>query len=1169
MRFKLFFLGAALSLSAVAQDVEAPPHSLKGKVDYSKVSLSWKNPSQPNVLQWHNDYSYNGISGIQTNPQGPCTIYAANRFAPSDLIGVTNKKVVSIAYNEYRFISDVTVEIYEDNKMVYSQPVDVIDWVKDEMRNVTLDTPYLIPEGKEVMFVIKKVHGYNQDFAAICDRTVTPGKGNVYSYDGETWFEDAPGDFLITAYIENNADATPEYYNVYFDGEKMNESGIEGTSYTLTNLPEGNHSYSVGAVYANSEKISYELPLTTINIDNLVAPVAGLTGKVKDLEGTLNWHAPLLNSNELTWSGKEFGLSIGGTASSNTKVWIKQEFDEDELYFGSFINNNITAINSYISENSVTGITAFILKDDVIDYYEEIPAAVVSEIQVGNWNKFNLSTPYLIEEGHKYGFGLYYLQTPGTHPVGVDNQTAIVTKANSFSTSSPNNDFATSNPSWRTLSSGDIAGNFMLSADVEPIGSPAETIVIKNYEIYKDGTKIAETQNTEYVDNVESIGKVQYSVVAVSEDGRNSLGRNLNLNYKLPSGYVAPTILGSSFDEKTGKLEFSWSPNAYELRKYNTASYIVGFEEEMDLAWGALFNKEDLADYAGYKVNSITFGIGDDAIGDFELLIFADKQEIFNMPIAAGTIEWGYLYTIKLDQDIFIPEGKDIYLAYRASAPAGSTPIMIDGGPAETGGAKISLTGGVSWMNLSTLNPNWAGYNVVVGAIISPADEANLSPSIEITSTQFAGIFPSNRILISAEDLREMNDMPVSAIGNAPKKNIGRAPKAESFKVYKNGEQIAQISSTEYSEILDEYGYFNYYVKSVFPNGWESASSKNVSVANSIPQKSQAPYNLQGEADYNEDMLRLTWEAIDAPAAVMKYHDENTQNMAFGMTGSGTREGYMAIKLPASNLESKVGSKISHIKFMLNSLELYTASVFIMINEDIIYEQDLNINDLAMGVWNVVRLDREFEIPAGKDILVGYHLTYANGEKPHMTDEGPAIVGYGDIISTSATSGYWYSLKERFNLNYNHRIEAVIKTPDSLVIKNKAGEPQGITYTVKRDGTSIANGITDHSYDVMNPLNGLYTVTAIIGDEESADSNAVEYLDTTNVNIISKDTDNAYYDRAAQSVRLTKADNAYIYNLSGQVVERHINCDNIDLSSLPDGIYIIKTDSGESLKIVK
>lgn len=53
-----------------------------------------------------------------------------------------------------------------------------------------MDNPYTIPAGKTVMFGVKYEYGRNLNFAAICDRTPSNGKGNLYSYDGKTWIAD-------------------------------------------------------------------------------------------------------------------------------------------------------------------------------------------------------------------------------------------------------------------------------------------------------------------------------------------------------------------------------------------------------------------------------------------------------------------------------------------------------------------------------------------------------------------------------------------------------------------------------------------------------------------------------------------------------------------------------------------------------------------------------------------------------------------------------------------------------------------------------------------------------------------------------------------------------------------------------------------------------------------
>lgn len=1187
---KIFYtlpLMAMAALSANAQTVQAPPHSLTGKVNYTTVELSWKGPEADNVLKWHNDYSYNGMVGKQTNPSGPAVLYAANRFSPSDLFGRIGSKVTHIEYEEYRNVADVTVMIYEDGKPVYSQPVAVTDWEKHGVRKVKLDTPYVIPDGKEIMFVVKKVHGTNQDFATTCDKTVTPGKGNVYSYDGETWYDNGPGDFLITTYLETPGGEAPRAYNVYADGVKVNENYITGTSYKITGQAEGDHVYQVASVYYSNgettEVKSYELPLTTVDIDNLVPPVVSLSGKVKDLDGTLSWSAPLLNADELTWSGPDFGMSIGGTASSNTKVWIRQDFETDELYFGSFIGNNITAINSFICDlekdnikEPVTGMTLFIMKDGVIVYSEEVPSSAISSINYNAWNKFALSQPFLIEDGHKYSFGIYYLQKYGAHPIGIDNRPAVDVKANSFSTSSPKDDFNASDPTWRTLASGDIPGNFMLSADVVATGTPAQVPVITGYDIYRDGVKIGNTETTSYSDTVEELGKYNYSVVTVAQDGRTSLPVSVSLNYTLPSGYVAPTIVSSSFDKNTKKFDLSWSPYAYEMRHYGTPTYIYGFEEEMDgLMWGAQFSAEDMADYAGYKINNITFGIGDDTIGDFELVIMADKEELYALDIAKGTVDAGYMYTFKLDDaDIIIPEGKNIYLAYRADCPAESTPILLDDGPAKTGGAMLTFTNGKSWSKLSTLNPAAAQYNIVIGAIISPAGEMTDEPSADkmavignVAATRAA------QILLSASELRKLEaEDGIEAAGRKNERPAKAAPKAVSFKIYRNGEMIKETADMQFSEVLDSYGYFDYNVKSIFANGWESNASQTVSILNRIPQKAQAPYNLQ--ATEENGTLKLAWEAIDADAAVRKYHDENSKNMAYGMTGSSMREGFHAIKF--KNGEIAPGTRITHVKFMLNEVmneaeqRLQTASVIIMLNEAIMYEQSVNVSDLATATWHVVRLNQPFVVPERGEVGVGYHLTYPNGLKPIMIDAGPAVKYYGDLISGSAAEGYWYSCAEKYGMNGNLRIEAVTQVPDQEIKLKARGAKASVTFNVQLDGLEIAKGLTEMKYDVENAAQGFYTVTATVDGEESAESNGIQYGEKqSGVENIVDAASGAYYDSAAKCLVLPVAANADIYTVSGVLVERHLATNRVDLSSLPKGAYIVTTDSGVVMKVMR
>ena len=165
-----------------------------------------------------------------------------------------------------------------------------------------------------MLISIKYSYGRNLDMVAICDRAPTYGKGNLYSYDGETWHSDGPGDFLITAVLANNSTGEPKGYNVYRDGEKVNDELIaDATSYTLNGETDGQHEYQVSAVYDADEKMSAKTLASTLSVYGCMPPVPCISGKTDNLSGTITWGSPLKRGAEMTWSGKEVSNGIGGT----------------------------------------------------------------------------------------------------------------------------------------------------------------------------------------------------------------------------------------------------------------------------------------------------------------------------------------------------------------------------------------------------------------------------------------------------------------------------------------------------------------------------------------------------------------------------------------------------------------------------------------------------------------------------------------------------------------------------------------------------------------------------------------------------------------------------------------------------------------------------------------
>ncbi|MGN1245784.1 MAG: hypothetical protein ACI4UN_04045 [Muribaculaceae bacterium] len=1139
--------------------VRTAPQAVTATQSFDKVTLKWQAPTAPIELKWHDGEDYNGFDGVAGDPQGMQELIMASRFTADELKASAFMVVDSIDYFEYRDFAEAYAQIYENGKLVRNQPIDLTGFVKNSWRKTRLAEPYVVSGNDEVIFAIKYKAGTNQDFTAITDRAATQGKGNLVSYDnGATWNADGPGDFLITAHLRNIANTEPAGYIVSADGNVVSGT-ITDTSFTIENSADGEHIYTVEAIYAddNFTRRSEAVSATTMAVTSLAPSPATISGSIDNgLNGTITWQAPLKRGEQLTWSNQNIANSIGATASS-PKIWVKQEFDANDLI--AYPSHKITAVNAWFVDNAPTAVTVFVLKDGKIAYYEAIPADNVAAITPNGWTKFTLAEPFVLEAGSKYAFGYYCTHAKGLKPIAVDDSEAINGKGNAFSTSSPSSKgFDQSSPSWKTLASGDIAGNFALTADVEAIGDVAAAEEITGYNVYADGQLLAsDVAETTFSETVEQLGAKTYSVVAVSASGKTSPAKSITLKYTLPAEYVAPKMVTTEFDAETGKVDLAWSNESVTLSHHGAPKYTVSFDEDLDIAYGAKFSADELSEVAGYQIYSLSFITGAE-LASSSVAIYADNEMLWSYDISG--CQQGYIYNLTLSNPVTIPAGKNIYLAYKQVIPAGTSAVVIDEGPAVDGGAVVSYNNGNNWLAASAMDPDLAYYNFCISAEARPAGSASEAQSITIVADRARGIAGTVKASHSAYGIEA-----AAAKAPATRKAAIKGATVAKYRVYRNGEVIAETEETSFSEVLNRYGEYGYAVTNVYANGWESAKGETFYVANHTPQLPEAPYNLRGEAEGST--LNLTWDAIDADAAVLKYHNGNYA-YALGMTSS-YNEGYHTILFTADNIATmnKQGEKLTHIKFHLSSTEIDYAAAIVMVGNNVVYEQTVDVADLVTG-WNTVRLDTPFTIPAGFDVKIGYHLKYAKGIKPLSTDDGPAVAGFGDLISSSTST--WYSLATKYNLNYNFLIEGICQS-DTQVLKapaqgNAEDEEPATTFSVYCDGVIVASGITEQSYSIASAANGAYTVTATTNGVESAHSNAVDFTASGVEGIAT--ARKARYDRTIDAVVLAEAADAKVYTAGGALVKAVSATDYIDMSNLPAGAYIVKA-AGATVKVVK
>ncbi len=1138
-------LGAALAAmlcTSPAHATRGGAHTLVAEAYFQQVRLQWRAPEAPKTLQWHNDYDYNGDNFVNNDLQKAQVAYAGAKFTAEDLKGYVGQVVDGITFAQYRNVTKVTGLVYENGEVVSQGVADRSKYEKNTTLKINLNNHVTIKANTEYIFAIKVEGGYNVDFVVMKDRTTdAPGKGDLYSTDGKNWIATGAGDYLVTANILNKVDEAPTGYTVMMDGDNYNPDDVTITSaknkysgiveYTaiMNNVPVGKHQVYVSADYPDERRLpSTSCIVTTMSFDK-TAPSAhyGYNTSVDDFKRMLVWTAPLTGGNNLTWGSAEATHSIGGSADKDTKVWFRNVFTADDLTaFGP--NAKITNIKTIFTEAVISSVKLFVMKDGVIDYAQDAADIEVSAIQANKLCTFVLDKPYELTPGHTYAYGLYVTHTPKTHPIGVTGDVAVDGRGNTFATTTPSSKgFEKTSPTWKTLSTGNIPGNWALYATVEgatTIGAPS------GYTLMRDGKVIASgITATSYTDEVPGPGRYVYTLTTDYGYRYTSYPEEFAVKVSLPDKYAAPELDGAAYNRDTNEFNLSWNTDT-KLGKCGDVPYRTGFDEEMAIMWGAQFTKDELAAYKGLKVDRIKFAIGA-AIGEFKVGVYTAKgKALSEVTFKDGEIEAGGVYTVKLPTPVEITGEEDFYLAYNGIVPGGANALTVDAGPLNTGGARISLTNGLTWMNLATISSEATNNNVYISAYLTDG-ESGSTTELAPQQADMASIGISSV---------QATEEPISVVysANAPKPVAKSAavPKPVKFNIYRNGEIIATTTEKAYADKLPSFNTYTYYVTAVYDGELESPATRKVSVNRPIAQKGVAPYALTGAS--TADGFSLTWKSPDQ-ALSMSYL-QGTKIGGLGLTGKDLTP-HAFIRFAKEDLKPYIGQRIDHVMFGLYSTDVSDVAVEIAEDENIIYHQSVSS---VVGGWNDVRLNEPYLITGEEDLYIGYTLSHASGIHPLGVDQKedgtfPNDPDKGDILTNSAAPGYWYRLSEKYKLNYNWAIKAVLANDDQLVFKTQ--DASGITYNLYCEGEKIREGLTDTAVIIPDAKQGNYYVTAIQNGIESGESNKV-----------------FFYTGAIDDITVDDNTAAEYFNLQGI---------RVDADNLTSGIYVRRSANGKATKV--
>ncbi|MFZ4707922.1 MAG: choice-of-anchor D domain-containing protein, partial [Bacteroidales bacterium] len=190
--------------------------------------------------------------------------------------------------------------------------------------------------------------------------------------------------------------------------------------------------------------------------------------------------------------------------------------------------------------------------------------------------------------------------------------------------------------------------------------------------------------------------------------------------------------------------------------------------------------------------------------------------------------------------------------------------------------------------------------------------------------------------------------------------------------------------------------------------------------------------------------------------ATIRY-DDGINFDAQGLTSGGTFQ--VAVYWPAAIMAQYAGMKLAQVEFYINTvpvpcvIKIYgpgtATSPGALLHEETVVPAGLT--------WNLFTLSREVDI-TGQDIWIGYEVTHAAGEYPAGCDIGPAIAGFGDMLTLD---GFAWAPLSGYGLNYNWNIACYLKV-GWLSFSPTTGDIQpgeSATIDVTFDATDIANGI--------------------------------------------------------------------------------------------------------------
>jgi len=204
----------------------------------------------------------------------------------------------------------------------------------------------------------------------------------------------------------------------------------------------------------------------------------------------------------------------------------------------------------------------------------------------------------------------------------------------------------------------------------------------------------------------------------------------------------------------------------------------------------------------------------------------------------------------------------------------------------------------------------------------------------------------------------------------------------------------------------------------------------NISVYRTCAAPYDLSFTLNWDTIYPNIFSSVMWDAPDIlfPSQSTWLHwDSGSLFSGIGLTSGGDFS--VATRWDTDQLNIYENDTISIVKIHLNDTGLQEIILKIWKGEnasELIYKDTL-IN-ITSDNWMEIPIDTTLLVPENEELWIGYTIIgQISTSFPAGTDAGPAIAGYGDMITTDG--GAQWDLLSNYGLNYNWNIQVFIETP--------------------------------------------------------------------------------------------------------------------------------------------